>query len=573
MTDGPDWAETLSAVKKVPGKGRTKNDRLGMDQVAQWQEFQQQRTGADVAVAVGAVDTGDDFDGWGAVTEWASNTVGNIQGVLNGIVRGWRGIPDAVGSADDVQVILGEARRVQFGMITLGDLSAASKNVPFWVSSNPFEDVSFPRSQLQAVPVYTITGTTAEADGSTTLHSHGVGSLALSKGTPLRPLYTIPAGTLALGAVRVGTDVADSMGVVRNTVRFIAGGDTPGGALLCGLYKIDPTTGTTTLVYDFGDVSNEVDTGSKLYECSLEMTADITAEAGELFQIGLLPIGASFTVAGIPRSEIVPDPVIYPQAATELVSGQSSLPSSVTDASMTHTATHRIWVSLGVALADTVQPVTIVVDFNAYANNGNWSSPACANFQNNASAVWAIQDGKLRVSGPSTLGVSSYRKASLVLQRCDTDNIYAEIVIGSGWTNADSGYTDRAYVRSNISGTEAVGMFVQQDGTADATVTIQTVADLLNTGTTRATSSSSFKADIGDTFRIEAVYDDTDGYTTYTCYRNGDPIPGAEWADTGNVAPRGVAWRRVAFSAHCASYNFGVWRPASIDAFRAGDLT
>lgn len=81
MTDGPDWAETLSAVKKVPGKGRTKNDRLGMDQVAQWQEFQQKRTGADVAVALGGVDTGDDYDGWGAVTDWG-------QGVVNGIADG-----------------------------------------------------------------------------------------------------------------------------------------------------------------------------------------------------------------------------------------------------------------------------------------------------------------------------------------------------------------------------------------------------------------------------------------------------------------------------------------------------
>jgi hypothetical protein len=80
MTDGPDWAETLSAVKKVPGKGRTKNDRLGMDQVQQWQEFQQQRTGADVAVAMGGVDTGDDFDGWEFVTE---ATEGFRDGVAN----------------------------------------------------------------------------------------------------------------------------------------------------------------------------------------------------------------------------------------------------------------------------------------------------------------------------------------------------------------------------------------------------------------------------------------------------------------------------------------------------------
>lgn len=84
MTDGPDWAETLSAVKKVPGKGRTKNDRLGMDQVAQWQEFQQQRTGADVAVAVGGVDTGDDFDGWGHFTNWAADQLQSLANIWNG---------------------------------------------------------------------------------------------------------------------------------------------------------------------------------------------------------------------------------------------------------------------------------------------------------------------------------------------------------------------------------------------------------------------------------------------------------------------------------------------------------
>lgn len=84
MTEGPDWAETLSAVKKVPGNGRTKNDRLGMDQVQQWQEFQQQRTGADVAVAVGGVDTGDDYDGWSHFTNWAADQVAGFVNIWNG---------------------------------------------------------------------------------------------------------------------------------------------------------------------------------------------------------------------------------------------------------------------------------------------------------------------------------------------------------------------------------------------------------------------------------------------------------------------------------------------------------
>ncbi len=83
MTEGPDWADTFAAIKRPPGKGGGQNQRLGMDQVAQWQEFQQQRTGADVAVAVGAVDTGDDFDGWGAVAEWAQDVGDGIGGAVN----------------------------------------------------------------------------------------------------------------------------------------------------------------------------------------------------------------------------------------------------------------------------------------------------------------------------------------------------------------------------------------------------------------------------------------------------------------------------------------------------------
>jgi len=83
MTDGPDWAETFAAIKNPPGKSAVGNTRPGMDQVKAWQEFQQQRTGADVAVAVGAVDTGDDFDGWGAVTEWAQDVGDGIGGAVN----------------------------------------------------------------------------------------------------------------------------------------------------------------------------------------------------------------------------------------------------------------------------------------------------------------------------------------------------------------------------------------------------------------------------------------------------------------------------------------------------------
>ncbi|MGU3650697.1 hypothetical protein [Mycolicibacterium sp. A43C] len=71
MTEGPDWGPTFAAIKRPRGAGASKS-RIGLDEIEAWQKFQQQRTGADVAVALGGVDTGDDFDGWGYVNEWAT---------------------------------------------------------------------------------------------------------------------------------------------------------------------------------------------------------------------------------------------------------------------------------------------------------------------------------------------------------------------------------------------------------------------------------------------------------------------------------------------------------------------
>lgn len=100
MTDtSGDWAETFEAIKRPTGKSSTKNTRVGLEQIEEWQSFQHERTGADVAVAVGGVDTGDDFDGWGHVAEWATDVgegvteaVAGVGNVINGIVRGFTGL-------------------------------------------------------------------------------------------------------------------------------------------------------------------------------------------------------------------------------------------------------------------------------------------------------------------------------------------------------------------------------------------------------------------------------------------------------------------------------------------------
>ncbi|WP_160145477.1 hypothetical protein [Arthrobacter sp. SLBN-53] len=504
----------------------------------------------------------------------AALTLANLQATWNAAIRGWSGVPNAVGSAEDMEVIFGATRQLQFGQITLADLQNAPENAPFWESPNPFEDVSFIRRDLKPVVTYTATTASMAASGTTLIgatesawrnplnnHTH----LVTIVPTLSKPVFTIPAGTLALSVIRVKKNR------IANMVRFMAGGDTPTGPVLVGLYRIDPITGNQTLVYDYGDVSGEVDTGPLVYECALEMAGDMLVEAGALYAVGILPLEASFTVAAVLRQRSVPDPIIYPQGATELLAGQTALPATITETTLNHDATHCIWVSVGQTVPTTITPVTLIADFDAYSNNGNWVSPAFKNF---GTGVWEIVDGALTAGGPPALFATDYKKAFVPLTRCATDNMFAEVVIGSaGWSAEWNGAVVRAGVRCNAEGTAAVVMAIHQQGTGPATVTIESATNIIEAGTPRATSTATFQALPSDRFRIEAVHDPDLDYTTYTCLRNGEPIAGAQWPDIDNLSPRGVAWRRAMGGSNAATWNFALQRAAAIDLFRAGDLS
>lgn len=519
MTEGPDWSPTFDAIKRPPGAG-SKNKRVGLEQVDEWQKFQNQRTGADVAVALGAVDTGDDFDGWA----WAAE---NAQPAVVGF-PGLRG---------DVDFVFGEVQQVKFGLITLADLASTRRRVPFWVSPNPFEYVSFPRALL------------GREDGT-------------------KAVYTIPAGTLALTAVSIEEDT------INNQVRFIAGGGTPPTHVYCGLWKVDQASGDMTLVYDFGDVRGDIDTGSLTYEVALEMATDMLLDAGEIMAVGILPVGGSFSVAAIPRQQSVPTPTLYPQASTELLSGLTTLPATpITDAVLNHAATHRLLVSVGQALPETLTPVYGTIDFGQYSNTGDWTSPSVVTFKSSSNARWRINDGVLTAWGTENFSAFDYAIGFTVKQKCATDEMASEWVVGSGWSSFTN-RSSRIYVHCANDGSSAVGLFVEQTGSGNAAVTIKTVTSLATAnGTVRATGSEVFSAQLEDVFRLEAVMDPDTEVFTYTGFRNGEPMPGVSWTDSGHAASTGVAWRRCGFGSNMFT-NLNVnYSAGGASEFRYGDLS
>ncbi|OKH61947.1 hypothetical protein EB74_18545 [Mycobacterium sp. SWH-M5] len=504
----------------------------------------------------------------------------DIRDTWNRIVGGYRRTAVTGQTSQDVEEIMvsvgQEILVAQESTITLANQANAPKNVAYWETPNPFEDVSFPRALLTPEPSFSISGSTETGSGLSVLdanwnaeerdavrnHTHSISSASLTT-TWNRPRYTIAAGTLALSAVRVKQDR------LINIARFIAGGDTPPAtALYVGLYAIDPETGDMALVHNFGDVKGDIATGSGLYETPCELPADVLVDAGTLFAVGILPVGGSFTVAAIRRQPITTSALIYPQAATELLTRQSTLPSTITESALAHTATHRVWVSVGQAVESTPEdasPVTMSMTFDV-SNTSNWSSPSFQQIGTSGSR-FGIDSGAIYcASDLLALGEEVHWRSALCLTPVHTNDMSATITLATQFNANTYGYTTtRAYVRCNSSGTSGVAMHLDSNATGSLRIRIANISNMTSLGTVRATATTTFVP--GDALEIRATG------SLYKVYKNGVAVPGAEWDDTDEIVPVGKAWRRHGLGLGNRNVSaFTTYRTAYIDRYVAADL-
>ncbi|AIK68806.1 minor tail protein [Mycobacterium phage LizLemon] len=502
-----------------------------------------------------------------------------LRDTWNRIVGGYRRTTVTGQTSQDVEEIMvsvgQEILVAQESTITLANQANAPKNVAYWETPNPFEDVSFPRALLVPELSYNVSGTTARANLGTLpanwtasvaddveVHTHNITSLTLTPVTS-RPRYTIAAGTLALSAVRIKQDR------LINIARFIAGGDTPPPtALYVGLYAIDPETGNMALVHNFGDMKGDIATGAGLYETPCELPADVLVDAGTLFAVGILPVGGSFSVAAIRRQPITTSALIYPQAATELLTGQSTLPSTITESALAHTATHRIWVSVGQAVESTpedVSPVTLSMNFDV-SNTNNWSSPSFQQIGTSGSR-FGIDSGAIYcASDLLAVGEEVHWRSALCLTPVHTNDHSATITLDTQFNANTYGYTTtRAYVRCNSSGTSGVAMHLDSNSAGNLRIRIANITNMTSLGTVRATATTTFAP--GDDLEIRAVG------SLYKVYKNGVAVPGAEWDDTAEIVPVGKAWRRHGYGLGNRNVSaFTTYRTAYIDRYVAADL-
>ncbi|KRD08563.1 hypothetical protein ASE48_08320 [Mycobacterium sp. Root265] len=502
-------------------------------------------------------------DWFGSFVANAQATAVKAQSTINNILKGWREDKTATGSVEDLEVVFGEARQVKYGLITLADLANAPTNVPLWVSPNPFEEVAFPRSQLESVIAYSggaanpQMATTSTTWNVTTRNQYNSHLHALTASYE-RPRFSIAPGVLALSAIRMTSNR------IVNSARFIAGGDTPPTSVWAAIYEIDRATGNMTRLYDFGNIRSEIPTGPLLYEVGLEFdTAEIIATEGSILALGILPLGGSFTVAGVSRSQIVPSVVIYPQAATELLTGQTAMPSTILQSALTHDASFRMWGSIGQVVPETITPISVLSSFDAYSDTANWVSPA---YSYRGNANFRITGGDLVCDGNAQLFAHDYWKHAFAIQAMATNDMYSEAIIGGAWSNQQFGQAINLFVRMSQDGLNGCAARVAQIGNNNQSAFVTISSMTAGVSTEQTISTEIFDALPTDQYRLEAVGN------TYTVYRNGEPLTDAVWVDSTNIVSVGAAWRRIGFGHTAASWNNGVYRSAAIDIWRGGDI-
>lgn len=432
--------------------------------------------------------------------------------------------------------------------ITLASLSSQPKNRPWFESPSPFEEVSVPRVLLGP---------------------------RLDPGTLT---YVVPDVTLVDGTghfipVRMRDD-----GIVNEVGLLVLGDDPPPTALYLQLLLVDQASGEHTLIYDFGDIKGDIDTGAEsLYEQRWQTDSDILVQAGEVYSVGILPVGGDFRVAGVMREQILTAFTLYPQSSTETLAGLSSLPSTVDEADFNHTFGYRVYVSVGQAFVDLPEDETLLTlteTFNV-PNTSSWSSPAWARFFSTHATLYVDSGKVLTGTVDVPLGDANYWGSALATTKLNTDNQSVELTIGAGpggggWMSGAYGHgTKRGYLRCKADGTSGACLHVDSDGTeGGARVRIASITDLHSIGTVQATVTG-LTAAIGDTFRIDAVGED------YRVYHNDveldtDPL----WTDAGNsTVPVGKSWRHVGWGGFERT-TIGVYhRIAGLDKWIGKDIS
>lgn len=446
----------------------------------------------------------------------------------------------ALAAANEASLVASTASTT-LTLATKADINAIPHNVPSWFSLNPLEDVSFPRSEItESIGTITVTAQT----GSEVGYSSGIpatgaifnpnGFATINATAQARTFifgsdggaYTPASGSLQIAYINATRDR------IYNTVGFATGPGSVGtpAAIYVGIFKMDLTAGVPngnlTRLFASTNQSSQVTSASQ--DVRVNLGSDIVAAQGDWFAVAILQVqggGQTLRSLACKRGIGVNVPAGYnPAKPVMMLSGQSSIPSTIAKASLDTSSVITPWACLGQQTAISKADYTDLFDrSDSNVLGSNWAPYGYpVGVKSNAAQIPSLPN-----PGAFTARVET---GSAIYTSQLTSDSQAVIATFGAHPTATEFYTPPEptviVLRSNNTMTSYVG------------------AALTGTDIKIVTPSSTL-ASVSNTNNANDVVEIHCAANVFTVYVNG--VPKLTYTDTGNVLPLGSSYRFCGF--------------------------
>lgn len=481
----------------------------------------------------------------------------SLNGLISAIVFGLKGVTggliDLTGflvgtnnTANQAQQVAEQANTqvvaVGQSVVTVATQVNAAVGWPYWISPNPFEDVSFPVYALTPDRIPTALTSIedgGDGDGSGGQNGNHRHDVTVSTQQPMMPMVN---GRMYLIPIRATQDRLYS------TLGFVTDGTAGMGFFFSAVYRVDASTGAGTKIYDAGNIKGSLITNATLpVHQRIQAPADILADAQENFYLAILATGGG-TMAKLAATlgmKAVQPSGVYPPVMTGYIDALGSFPASFTNAQVQTDLGWQVWGCLG-------QPTTPYDPSAQFTFTENFNRGDGSGYGTN----WMRQGNDQGIAGgeATALGSSDGHRSALYLKKLNTDKHYTSALLGS----EPSSVTSRLYLgaRADMSSWAAVEW-------VNSTVRIATGSGLSN-GTIRSTAT--YQLHDQDTLEFSR-YKNGSNQWVYQVFHGENLV--TSWVDTGSVVAVGAAARYVGFGVNRFLFN----NSGTIDAWVGRDWT
>lgn len=418
-------------------------------------------------------------------------------------------------------------------------------NQPYWMTTNPLEDVTFPRADLDNSPkaVNIWGGDNGRYVRPVQLNINGTPDIAVTT----EPFYWPIPNTWEIAFIRAPRDR------IYNQVSFMLGAPdkTPAAACKVVVGKMSLQTGKVGDLIPLWQVEDITPSTSNLkHQRVLQLGQDFEARAGEPWFVAILQgAGSVKPIGGKNLNDIIAPELVFPPkqkasvtfpnaiAASTGLGFFGEIPVGIARNELSFADNWVPWCSLGEAVVQGAAPALYYdEDFNLPDQNGYGPAWYTTGQNQGISSGAAVSKGTK----------DGLRSAQYVFAL----NYDDQEVEGQSTGSIDNNAPATLFLRTSLNMRSGVGFQF-----SNSRVELYSFIGGYPSGVV-SRKSSNYTVPNGALLRIRAVGN------VYTAYVNGDLA--LSWTDSGNVMPKGSAYR---------FWGFGVSRSAFFNSSGWGSLT